>query len=194
MSAASSSNAADSARQEDSAASSFIPVLTQPKAADLNAQLKLLSTSSAAELRQEWTRLFRAPPPARLLRDLLMLGVGWKLQTEAHGGLSGPLKRRLGDLARALEADGNLASARIVALRPGAKLVRAWGGRTHEVLVTEHGFVWNGRAWRSLSHIAREITGARWSGPRFFGLKQTMRASAASRSKAEAHARDAADA
>jgi hypothetical protein len=59
---------------------------------------------------------------------------------------------------------------RTITLRPGSRLIRAWGGETHEVLVTEGGFVWRSKTWASLSIIAREITGARWSGPRFFGL------------------------
>ncbi len=69
-----------------------------------------------------------------------------------------------------MERDGDLARRRIARLKPGAKLTREWRGETHTVIVLEDGFEWRGRKWRSLSSIAREITGAHWSGPRFFGL------------------------
>jgi hypothetical protein len=98
------------------------------------------------------------------------LAVGWKLQERALGGLSGGARRELVQLAGTIASGSDLPKARRVRLKPGARLVREWGGQTHEVLVAEGGFVWRDRTWRSLSVIAREITGARWSGPRFFGL------------------------
>ena len=123
-----------------------------------------------AELRFEWRRLYRTHPPKKLSRDLLELGVAWKLQERAQGGLSAANKRQLDDLARTMETKSDLAKTRRVTLKPGARLVRAWGGETHEVLVVEDGFVWRGKTWGSLSVIARAITRTRWSGPRFFGL------------------------
>ena len=69
-----------------------------------------------------------------------------------------------------LERDGDVTRNRVARLKPGAKLVREWRGEAHTVIVIEDGFEWKGRHWRSLSVIAREITGVRWSGPRFFGL------------------------
>ncbi len=66
----------------------------------------------------------------------------------------------------------DLTKARKVTLKPGARLVRAWGGETHEILVVVDGFLWRGKKWRSLSVIAREMTGTHWSGPRFFGLSK----------------------
>jgi hypothetical protein len=103
-------------------------------------------------------------------RDLLVLGVAWKIQEQAYGGLGAATKRRLADLAKAMEQDGDLARSRVARLKPGAKLIREWRGETHTVIVLEDGFEWRGKRWRSLSVIAREITGAHWSGPRFFGL------------------------
>lgn len=137
----------------------------------LNVQLAALSEMDAPELRAEWRRLYRSQPPKLLRRDLLELGVAWKLQERAHGGLSAATKRQLADLARTMEANADLAKARTVSLRPGARLIREWNGETHEVLVVEDGFQWRGETWRSLSVIAREMTGTQWSGPRFFGLK-----------------------
>ena len=80
------------------------------------------------------------------------------------------MRRQLKDLAQTIEARSDLAKTRRVRLRPGARLIREWRGDTYEVLVTEDGFVWRGENWQSLSVIARTITGARWSGPRFFGI------------------------
>ena len=69
-----------------------------------------------------------------------------------------------------METKSDLGTPRVISLKSGARLLRAWNGVTHEILVVEDGFLWAGRTWRSLSAIAREITGTRWSGPRFFGL------------------------
>ena len=137
----------------------------------LNVQLAALSEMDAPELRAEWRRLYRSHPPKLLRRDLLELGVAWKLQERVLGGLSAATKRQLAELARTMAEKSDLAKARTITLKPGARLVRDWNGETHEVLVTEDGFQWNGKTWASLSVIAREMTGTRWSGPRFFGLK-----------------------
>jgi len=136
----------------------------------LAAELATLTGLDAADLRAEWRRLYRVHPPKKLSRDLLELGVAWKLQERVLGGLSATTKRQLAELARTMATKSDLAKARKVTLKPGARLVRAWGGETHEVLVVEDGFAWRGKTWRSLSVIAREMTGTHWSGPRFFGL------------------------
>ncbi|HUF55174.1 MAG TPA: DUF2924 domain-containing protein [Thermohalobaculum sp.] len=136
------------------------------------------------ELRAAWRRLWRSQPPKKLGRDLLELGIAWKEQEQALGGLGAVARRRLAELARTIEANGDLARARAVRLRPGARLLRSWRGVTHEVLVLEDGFCWRGEHWRSLSAIAREITGARWSGPRFFGLGGSEKAAGPPRATA----------
>lgn len=141
------------------------------KCADtLAAEIATLGTMTYADLRAAWRHLYRAHPPKKLSRDLLELGIAWKLQVRALGGLSATTKRRLDALARTMATKSDLPRPRAVSLRPGARLIREWDGKTHEVLVVEAGFQWRGRTWRSLSHIAREITGTRWSGPRFFGI------------------------
>lgn len=139
----------------------------------LKARLAALSEMDAPALRTEWRQLYRTHPPKLLRRDLLQLGVAWKLQERALGGLSAATKRQLAELARTMATKSDLPKARKVTLKPGARLVRAWGGETHEVLVVEDGFLWRGKTWRSLSVIAREMTGTHWSGPRFFGLTDT---------------------
>jgi hypothetical protein len=139
--------------------------------AGVDAELGALTMMSAHELRNEWRRLYRAEPPPRLGRDLLLLAVGFKIQERAHGGLPQSTRRRL----RAFEQDlasGNGTVKAALSLKPGARLVRQWRGRVHTVLMLEDGFDYEGERFRSLTQIARRITGVKWSGPRFFGLVQ----------------------
>ena len=139
------------------------------------ARLEALEQMDRAALRAEWRRLYRAHPPKRVSRELLTLGIAWKIQEQAYGGLGAATKRRLADLVNTMERNGDVTRNRVARLKPGAKLLREWGGKTHTVTVVEDGFEWKGTQWRSLSAIAREITGVRWSGPRFFGLKANAR-------------------
>ncbi len=85
------------------------------------------------------------------------------------------MKRKLRALAQTFKAEIEVLPSPTISLKPGAKLIREWGGKTHCVIVLENGFDFEGRRYSSLSRIAREITGARWSGPRFFGLRQGAR-------------------
>jgi hypothetical protein len=120
-------------------------------------------------LRREWRRLYHKEPP-RISRDLFVLGLGYRLQEIAHGGLSKATRRKLQTMAKALRTTGRVAPAPSLSLKPGARLVREWGARTHTVTVTEDGFEYAGQTYPSLTKIAKKITGAHWSGPRFFGL------------------------
>jgi hypothetical protein len=137
-------------------------------AGDLGERLAALGHMTIGELRVEWRRLHRAEPPKKIGRDLLELAVAWKLQEPVMGGLGASVRRQLNSLAREMTVKGDLAKARTLQPRPGARLIRDWQGETHEVLVLDGGFEWRSRHWRSLSAIAREITGTPWSGPRFF--------------------------
>ena len=118
------------------------------------------------ELRQEWRHLHRMSPPKRLSRDLLIRGIAYKLQEAAYGGLTKAELRQLIKLGTARSGT----AAPTTKLNPGSKIVRDWHGATHVVIVQKSGFEWNGKQYKSLTAIAREITGVRWSGPRFFGL------------------------
>ena len=131
-----------------------------------------LGSLGLEELRAEWRRLHRAPCPALLSPDFLRRGIAHRLQERALGGLSAAARRQIASLARS--ADGPFLEVPLppVQLRPGTALLRAWGGRTHTVLVGESGFEHEGRRYASLSEVARAITGAHWSGPRFFGLRK----------------------
>jgi len=133
---------------------------------DMGETLARLSAATIFELRGEWRRLHRAAPPMRLSRDLLMRGITYKLQERPLGGLSKSILRRLERLSLNLQTP-----TAPISLKTGTRLVREWRGVTHSVLVHADELEWRGRRYRSLTLIAHEITGAHWSGPRFFGLR-----------------------
>jgi Protein of unknown function (DUF2924) len=144
----------------------------------LSDRLAALAELSLADLRLEWRRLFRADPP-RLSRDIMMRAIAYRLQEMAHGGASKMTRRRLMSLAAEFETGGTIAPPPGPKIKPGSRLVREWRGRTHTVCVTDDGFEFQGKAYRSLTRIARDITGAQWSGPRFFGLTKRSATAAA---------------
>ncbi|MET4806201.1 DUF2924 domain-containing protein [Limibacillus sp. MBR-115] len=123
-----------------------------------------IETLERAGLRALWQELLGGPPPKSLSRAGLQRVLAFEVQARAEGGLS---KGFTAKLERAVGVD---APARSPALEAGGRLLREWNGVSHVVEVTAQGFSWRGGTWRSLSAIAREITGAHWSGPRFFGL------------------------
>jgi hypothetical protein len=139
---------------------------------DVAEMLARLSAATIFELRCEWRRLHRAPPPMRLSRDLLMRGITYKFQERPLGGLSNSILRKLERLNLDSESSDAQKPAPPISLKAGTRLVREWRRVTHTVLVHTDGFEWNGRRYRSLTLVAREITGAHWSGPRFFGLRK----------------------
>jgi hypothetical protein len=141
-------------------------------AAELSDKLAGLPGLDTADLRREWRRLYRSHPPRRIRRDLMVLAIAWKLQERVYGGLTAAQRRKLAGLAEELRTNGDLSGSPAIRVKPGMRLMREWRGKTHDVLVLEEGFEWNGERRRSLSAIAREITGTQWSGPRFFGLQR----------------------
>ena len=104
-------------------------------------------------------------PPSSLGKDLLTRGLAYELQAQSSGKLS---RRELAELRSYCDRRQGVTRPQI---KTGARLLRLWKGRTHEVVVLEDGFLWEGEEYENLSVIARAITGTRWSGPRFFGLK-----------------------
>src|SRR5712671_6690814 len=135
-------------------------------------ELARLSALTIFELRGEWRRLHRTPPPMRLSRDLLTRGISYKPQERAYGGLSTATARKLERASADPLGRGAVTPAPPISLKAGTRLVREWRGVTHTVLVHADAFEWNGRRYRSLTIVAGEITGAHWSGPRFFGLRK----------------------
>jgi hypothetical protein len=134
----------------------------------LDEQLAGLATLSSAQLRETWERVAGTTVP-RVSPRLLKLALGYELQAKALGGLSRSAQQKLVQLAAA--------KTRTTAAQAGMRLVREWNGTVHVVIIGEDNVVrWNDREWRSLSEVARAITGTRWSGPAFFGLKRRIAA------------------
>ncbi len=145
-----------------------------PLAERVAAELSALSDLPREELVEHWAIRFGRQPPKGCGRKLLELAAAYGIQEKAFGGLKPEAQKAL--VSEMGPADDDAVSHRkkrsraISTIKPGTRLVREWNGRTHHVEMVEGGFVWNGKKHRSLSTIAREITGAHWSGPRFFGL------------------------
>ena len=142
---------------------------TNPTPSAWSAPQLVKAEASHDELRREWRRLYKSDPP-KISRDLLALGIAYRRQEIEHGGLGKTTLRKLQTLAKALRTTGRIGPTPSLTLKPGARLIREWHGRTHTVTVTEDGFVYAGTTYPSLTTIAKKITGAHWSGPRFFGL------------------------
>lgn len=122
------------------------------------------------DLKQEWARRYSAPAPA-VSAELLRLGIGYKLQEARSGGISRGTRFLLRQVAmRAVEGAETKPMPR--KLTPGTRLVRDWHGQGHTVTVLENGFEYDGKHWKSLTAIAKAITGNQWNGPLFFGLAQ----------------------
>src|SRR5215475_7395314 len=121
------------------------------------------------ELRREWRRLFHSDPP-KISRDLLTLGVSYRLQEIEHGGLGKATRRKLQMMANDLRRTGRVGPTPGVSLKPGARLIREWHGRTHTITITENGFEYAGTSYASLSNIAKNITGAQLVGSAFLRL------------------------
>jgi Protein of unknown function (DUF2924) len=138
---------------------------------ELSHGIAALTDLSAQQLRDEWRRLYRDKPP-RMSRDLLVRAIAYRMQELAFGGISKATHRKLMALTKELAATGSVVCDRDREIRPGTRLVREWRGRTHKVVVTNDGFEYVGKTYASLSKIAQAITGAHWSGPRFFGLNR----------------------
>lgn len=129
-----------------------------------------LASMSPAELRATWREQFRRPAPD-MGPGLLRRGISWRMQSRLHGGVPPSATRTIERACRKLEKTGSVTSTHHIAIKPGTRLVREWQGKTYHVLVLGDGFEHDGRRYASLSQVARDITGAHWSGPRFFGLQ-----------------------
>ena len=135
------------------------------------AEFAQLRNLGLAELRAYWAE--RLGKPRQLAStELTRRWLVWELQAAMRGGLDFNTRRRLRQLAVALKSDTSSSPLSDINVKPGTVLSREWAGTIHRVMVLETGFGWNGETWKSLSEIATKITGTRWSGPRFFGLKR----------------------
>ena len=133
--------------------------------------LDRLAAMSVDELKGEWARRYAGPAP-NLSPDMLRLGIAYRMQEQKLGGLSRSTRSLLRQMA-AQAARGDTGKAMPRKLTPGTRLVRDWHGVGHTVTVLDTGFEYDGKQWKSLTAIARTITGTHWNGPRFFGLSGT---------------------
>jgi hypothetical protein len=143
----------------------------------VDAQIKELLKLSRMQLLEKWQALYNRAAPKGIRRELLVPLLTYRIQEIAYGGLKPSTLSELRRIAREIEhaPRGSEISMRRK-IKSGSRLIRHWNGRAHEVLVTDTGFEYSGSSYRSLSQIARNITGTRWSGPLFFGLKAGKKA------------------
>jgi hypothetical protein len=143
------------------------------RAADraVEAELDRLPTTPIAALRNRYRGLFGAGPPKAFGPDLLRRSIAHRIQEKAYGGLPASTRRLLDQLVKAALAKPNGRLELPRRIKPGSELVRTWNRRTYRVMVMADGFAYDGKKFTNLSEIATEITGTRWNGPRFFGLR-----------------------
>src|SRR5882762_1380891 len=145
-------------------------MVSEVKSEDLAQELKDLETRGDDELKTRWRSLYGTKPPQKIHRSLLIAAVAHRVQENALGALKSSVRRHL------MQPTNNPATPRpsphYQCLRPraGTVLVRDWGGVTHQAKVLEDGILFRSKRYKSLSEVARVITGSRWSGPLFFGL------------------------
>lgn len=140
----------------------------------LDNEIASLPSLTRSQLQAKWRSRLKKEPPAHLEKPLLVPMLAYKLQEQTYGGLKPAIKRRMRELARSFDRNPKKAGKMLfhaATIKPGTRLLREWNGETHQVTVHEQGFEYKGEIYRSLSEVARLITGTRWSGPLFFGLK-----------------------
>ena len=136
----------------------------------IEAELERLPSMPIVELRALWRAKFKTDPPKAFGPDLLRRSIAYKIQEDAYGGLDRATTRLLKTLmVQFAKSNGRIVLPRRI--KSGANLVRHWKGQSHRVTVLEDGFAYQGKPYESLSEIARLITGTRWNGPKFFGLR-----------------------
>jgi len=137
---------------------------------DVEAELERLPSMPIVELRARWRAQFKSEPPKAFGPDLLRRSIAHRIQEDAYGGLDRATARLLQQLkAQMRKTPGKIMLPRRI--KAGAVLVRKWKGHSYRVTVLDEGFAYEGKTYESLSVIARLITGTRWNGPRFFGLR-----------------------
>jgi hypothetical protein len=139
---------------------------------EFEAEIRRLPDLSLEDLRARWKALFGHPAPLSLRRRFLARAVAYQMQVRAHGGLSASTQKRLQAIATGVR-QGSLDVAGIArTIRPGAQMLRQWKDQTHTVTALSDGFEWNGKTYKSLSAVAKKITGTNWNGYVFFGIKR----------------------
>jgi Protein of unknown function (DUF2924) len=137
----------------------------------LAAEIESLSQFGIEELRERWKGIYGRAPSLEIGRSFLIRAIAYQLQERAYGGLKPSIRRLLTEIAEQNATGSSPRTPRIRKAQTGTILVREWRGNAHRVTMLDDGVTFNGKHYRSLSEVAREITGSRWSGPRFFGLR-----------------------
>jgi hypothetical protein len=137
----------------------------------VEAEFDRLPTARIADLRKRYRELFRAEPPKAFGPDLLRRSIAHRIQEKAYGGFSRATQRLLDQLVKQALAKPNGRLQLPRRIKPGSELVRRWKGKSYRIAVTADGFAYDGKTFSNLSEIASAITGTRWNGPRFFGLR-----------------------
>ena len=145
--------------------------MARPTREEVEAEIALLGGLSLEALKARWLELKGIPFPKFMRRGLMTKAVAHAIRESASGGLDAATQRKLEQAIRQIVPSGQRPPPAANKIKAGTRLVREWRGRVHEVSVAADGFVWNGERHRSLSEIARLITGTRWNGWVFFGLK-----------------------
>ncbi len=140
--------------------------------AALEVEIARLPDLGLNELRARWKALFGHPAPKSLRRNFLARAIAYQMQVEAYGGLSETAKRRLREIAAAVRRGDTDAAGIGSQTRPGTQMIRQWKEKTHTVTALTGGFEWDGRVYKSLSAIAKAITGTNWNGFAFFGIQR----------------------
>ena len=148
--------------------------MLQVSGTETAAKIAQLASLTIKDLRREWSLLFGTVPPAAARQDYLARAIAYRMQADLYGGLSSATLRRLKKLCVDMTADPENASVAKPMFKSGTRILREWHGEMHEAIVVSNGFLYNGETYKSLSMIARKITGTRWSGPVFFGLKRSQ--------------------
>ncbi len=147
------------------------PSPMKPADPAVEAELERLAKAPIVELRKRYREVLRTDPPKAFGPDLLRRSIAQRIQEKAYGGLSGPTKRLLDQLVKAMAAKPNGRLDLPRRIKPGSELVRTWKGKTYRVVVQPDGFAYEGKTYAGLSEIASLIAGTNWNGPRFFGLR-----------------------
>jgi hypothetical protein len=134
-------------------------------------EIAALSEATPADLKSRWRALYGTEPPPRISRDLLIRALAYRIQEQVLGGLKPSTRRLLTKVAADASARRPIQVAPAPTLTPGTVLLRDWHGTQHQVIVREDGVEFQGKQYKSLSQVARRITGTKWSGPLFFGLR-----------------------
>jgi hypothetical protein len=137
----------------------------------LASEIATLTEATLPDLKSRWRVLYGTEPPPRISRDLLTRAIAYRIQEKALGGLSPSTRRLLAKVAADASARRPIRVTPAPTLNPGTVLLRDWRGTQHQVIVREHGVEFQGKRYKSLSQVAHRITGSKWSGPLFFGLK-----------------------